>query len=447
MPTSSSKTEYLDQLIEEASDRLFSLILQKQYHYQGIETKDKVQNHDQLIAEFSELRGQSFAFPFIPSGNGHGPFIEDISGQIKMDLTSGLGPNLIGYSHPLQIRSQLEAAEVNMTSQNNLFPSQSAAKLGQKLIEAAQGSKLKHFWFTGNGTMANEHALRLALLNTPSKNRVLIFDGSFTGRSLAMSELSQINKPSIDGHFKIDFISYDNPLDQLESLWLKYPNQFSVICFELIQGHAGVRHLPTEIIHDVVRWCKNKNILIWIDEVQTIGRTTELFAFQTFGIQSYVDIVTVGKALNISGILFNSQLRPKETFFGGTLCGGTANIIYAEKLLHYLTQGNFYGKSGRIASLEKKFFTKLKQIHDQLGSNIIDDIVCQGTLISFKIGDGSFEKTCQFLKVLFENGIIGFLGQKDHCKIRLLIPISLRDEHISQIFLIITKSLSSVFGD
>jgi len=46
------------------------------------------------------------------------------------------------------------------------------------------------------------------------------------------------------------------------------------------------------------------------DEVQTFGRTTRLFAFQHFGLESLIDIVTVGKMLQVCATLFTRPCTP-----------------------------------------------------------------------------------------------------------------------------------------
>ena len=43
---------------------------------------------------------------------------------------------------------------------------------------------------------------------------------------------------------------------------------------------------------------KQNNIAIFIDEIQTFGRTEELFAFQYFGLDDFVDVVTRGKPIS-----------------------------------------------------------------------------------------------------------------------------------------------------
>lgn len=68
------------------------------------------------------------------------------------------------------------------------------------------------------------------------------------------------------------------------------------IMMELIQGEGGVLPLDREFVKEVEKLCREKDMLLIIDEVQTgIGRTGSLFAFQQYDIKP--DVVTMAKGL------------------------------------------------------------------------------------------------------------------------------------------------------
>ena len=62
-------------------------------------------------------------------------------------------------------------------------------------------------------------------------------------------------------------------------------------------------------------------------------------------------------------------------------------------------------------------------------------------MLSFEVGDASTEITNKFMKRLFENGIITFSAGKDPTRVRFLLPLSLLDEHIYEIFSILEKTI------
>ena len=51
-----------------------------------------------------------------------------------------------------------------------------------------------------------------------------------------------------------------------------------------------------------------------------------------FELDQYVDVVTVGKALQVCGTLYSEELNPKPGLIAGTFNGALSAIIAGEKL-------------------------------------------------------------------------------------------------------------------
>ena len=82
------------------------------------------------------------------------------------------------------------------------------------------------------------------------------------------------------------------------------------VIMELVQGEGGVNVLDRGLCKGVEAFCKENDMALIIDEVQTgIGRTGTLFAFQQFGIEP--DMVTfakgIGNGLPIGGVICNEK--------------------------------------------------------------------------------------------------------------------------------------------
>jgi 4-aminobutyrate aminotransferase-like enzyme len=65
-------------------------------------------------------------------------------------------------------------------------------------------------------------------------------------------------------------------------------------------------------------------------------------------------------------------------------------------------------------------------------------------MLSFEVGDASNDLTNKFMKKLFDNGIITFSAGKEPTRIRFLLPLSLLDEHIQEIFSILEKTINEI---
>lgn len=436
-------------------DHLFSSILINQTKFMGVKPADenKTQILTDLLKKFSANRGREVVYQYLSTGRGHGPFTELVDGSIKYDLIGGIGINLLGHSHPLLIKSCLEAATVDSLMCGNLMPYQESLELSDILLKKVSKTKLKHFWFTCSGSMANDTALKLIWQKKNPNYKIIAFNNNFAGRTVATQEVTsnedyrQGMPKTIDVEFAPHF-DYKNPskslsntLSELEKIWNKAPGQYAAISFEIVQGEGGLVFGTKEFYQGVCEWAKKKGIYVWIDEVQTFARTRELFAFQYFELDQYVDVVVVGKALQNCGLLYSEELNPKPGLIAGTFHGSIPALKAAKAVVKFLTEGPFYGDNGRMKYLEEKFVSNLKELANSSCKNKLTYYGGLGTMIAFEVGDSSKEVTMKFLKKLLYNGVVAFSAGKKPMRVRMLIPVTLTDEHIKEIFSIIEKTI------
>jgi 4-aminobutyrate aminotransferase-like enzyme len=87
-----------------------------------------------------------------------------------------MGVNLLGHSHPLYIKAHLEAATSDTFTCGNLLSYPDALEFSRNIIRAVSGSRLKHFWYSCSGSMANDTALKM-IWQKMSPKRKIIADG------------------------------------------------------------------------------------------------------------------------------------------------------------------------------------------------------------------------------------------------------------------------------
>lgn len=444
--------------IQDQMNKLFSSILLEQQKYMQVKKADEDKEHlvESKLQEYTANRGKGFFYNYMSSGRGHGPFTELIDGSVKYDLIGGIGPNILGHSHPLYIKAHLESACSDTVMCGNLQPYPEAAAITNLLMENVKGSRLKHFWFTGSGSFANDLALKLVWQKKEPKYRLIACTKAFAGRSVATQDIThnQAYRQGMPQSVEVDHVPHydqndpENALEKtitaLKEVVKANPNQHCALMMEIIQGEGGFIYGPKEYYEGVFQWAKENDLYIWIDEVQTFGRTKKLFAFQNMGVEEYVDIVTVGKALQVCGALFTEELNPKPGLIAGTFNGSLTALNAGEKIIKYLTEGNFYGENGRIAELEQQFISRLNHLGKTSCKDKINYAGGIGTMIAFEVGDASKEITISFIKKLFENGIIGFMAGNQPTRVRFLLPLSLTDENIDEIFKIIEQTVNEV---
>ncbi len=392
-------------------------------------------------------RGRPLLYPMIPTGRGSGPFVEIIDGSVKLDLITGIGVHLFGHGHPELILQGVKAALKCPTMQGTLMPGREYAKLSSLLLEGAQGyahlpnearSQVNGCWLTSCGTMANEYALKILRQKKSPAYRLITFNNAFSGRSTAMQEMTDEPKyregqPTFDQFSHIPFFNPKKDLNenikdtcsQIDALLAKHPNEYCGLGFELIQGEGGgFSTAPREWWTSILSHAKSQGLGIWFDEVQTFGRTGELFAFQRYGLGEYVDVVSAAKPLQCGAVLWTADYAPKTGLIAGTFAGGTVPLALGASILEMLKSGNYFGPQGRIRQFEefvqKDWTDRKKRIGEKYN---FSDIRITGGMIAVDLLDGKAETIKKFLDKLFSNGVIGFSAGKNPTCVRFLPPM------------------------
>lgn len=441
--------------ISSLKEELFSQILLEQKKYMGLRQADKNQSDDMKVklSEIAQAKGRDAFFSYLSSGKGHGPFTELVDGSIKYDLIGGIGPNILGHSHPITIKSHLDAACSDAVMCGNLLNYGDVHEFLMEFKKHLTKSRLKHFWFTGSGSFANDTALKLIWQKMAPKYRIIAFEKAFAGRSVATQDITHNSayREGMPTSLKVDHVphfdqsnpkaSLESTLSALEKVVADHPGEHSALMIELIQGEGGFVFGDKHYYEEIFKWAKKNNLMIWVDEVQSFARTTELFAFQMFGLDDYVDVVTVGKALQVCGVLFSDELNPKPGLIAGTFNSSLSALKAGTSILKYLTTGPFYGSHGTNLKIQQNFHQRLNKLSEKYPMNYIGGV---GTMISFEIGDSGKDVTMLFIKTLFEKGVVCFSAGKDPYRVRFLLPLCLNENHIDEIFVLIEETLKEV---
>lgn len=407
-------------------------------------------SYEELLASFAEKRGGPLWFPFLGSGLGKGALVELLDGSVKYDLISGLGPHYFGHSHPLLLESSLDAALCDTIMQGNLEQNGDSVALTEMLIQA---SGFDHLLLTTSGAMANENALKIAFQNRSPAYRILAFEQCFVGRTLTLSQIGDkpSNREGLPPGIYVDYIPYfdwKNPVEStekavaaLEKHLTRYPKQYAAMIFELVLGEGGFYPGSTDFFKALMTLLKAHDILIIDDEIQCFGRLPQLFAFQHFGVEAFVDIVTIGKLSQVCGTFFRKELRPQQGLLSQTFTGSTSSIRAALTILQQLIEGHFFGPEGKIEQIHTAFTERLKAISAR-HPDLISGPYGLGCMIAFTPFDGHAPRVIRFIHALFEAGVIGFIAGAHPTRCRFLLPAGvITEEDSDQIAQVIEQTL------
>ncbi len=411
--------------------------------------QDHIASYADLLQRFERCRGGSLYYPYIGSGIGNGAFVELLDGSIKYDLIGGIGVHYWGHSHHQLIESNLDAALSDTILQGNLQQNQDSLYL-MELLTATSG--LDHCFLTSSGVMANENGIKIAFQKRWPASRVLAFSNNFSGRTLFFSQVS--DKPALRKGLPttatVDYIPFYDHTSPEESLahslatlrthTRRYPGQHAAMIFEMVQGEGGCYPGSHDFFLPLMEECKKEGILVFVDEVQTFGRTSQLYAYQHFGLEEYIDIVSIGKLAQVCATLYRKEISPKPGLISQTVTSSTFAIRAARIMIASMIEGGDFGANGKILHLHQHFVQHLQRL--QTDKNLLSGPYGIGCMLAFTPYQGEHERVVRFAKNLFSAGVIGFIAGTNPTRMRFLLPAgALTTEDIDQVALIIRETL------
>lgn len=295
--------------------------------------------------------------------HGEGAKLWDVEGKRYIDLTSGIGVCSVGYNNPALIDAMTEQAH-KLMHVSNLFTTAPMVQTAKTLVEATGMGKV---FFSNSGAESNEGAIKLARKYSFDKygkgrSKIITLWNSFHGRTVTTLNATGQDK------FHNYFFPFTEGFDYAEAgnmddIKAKADDTTCAIMMELIQGEGGVLPLDPAFVQEVEAFCRARDLLLIIDEVQTgIGRTGSLFCFQQYGI--HPDVVTTAKGI-AGGLPMGAVIAAKTccdvlgpgthaTTFGGTpTCCAAANavlsIVNQPEFLAEVVKKGEYLKNGILA--------------------------------------------------------------------------------------------------
>ncbi len=299
----------------------------------------------------------------------------------------------------------------------------------QKLVEITP-KNLNKVFLCNSGAESVEAAIKFARLAS-GKTEFICAMRSFHGRT--MGALSATFNPKYREPFEplipgFQFVAYNN----FEKLKEKVTDKTAAIMLEVVQGEGGVHIGDADYFKQVSKLCKNKNILLIIDEVQTgFCRTGKMFASEYFDLQP--DILCLAKAmaggLPIGAVLCSNKIEVSfgshgTTFGGNPLVAAAANaaidFMIEEKLADQaLDKGNYFAEEFSKIELEK--VREFRQI---------------GLMIGIELK----EKVQPYINTLQEKGVLAIPAGVT--VLRLLPPLTISKEDLGIVIEKIAETLS-----
>ena len=367
--------------------------------------------------------------------HGKGATLWDVDGKKYIDMNSGIGVSSLGHGNEKLIQAVTEQA-AKLMHVSNLYYTAPMADVAEFLINATGMGKI---FFANSGAEANEGAIKLARKYSFDKygegrNKIVTLIQSFHGRTVTTLKATGQEKfhqyffPFTEG------FAYAKAGD-LEDLKTKAAGACAVM-IEMIQGEGGVLPLEPEFVKGIEAFCKEHDILLIVDEVQTgIGRTGSLFCYEQYGIEP--DIVTMAKGLGgglpIGGVMASGKcadvLGPGT--HGSTFGGNPVSCAAAKTVLTEVGTEEF------LTSVKEKG-EYLKKSILAMGSPYVKEVRGMGLMLGIVVGP---DQRADLVSALMEKGILVLTAGTE--TIRLLPPLVISYEEMDEAITVMKEVFSA----
>ena len=448
---------FADPRLKEAKKLIQDALKEHQKQITGVKpaNPELKESYDQLLKKMAEYRGGALFYNYLGTGIGHGPLVELADGSVKYDFITGIGVHYMGHSHAGVIDAQINGAISNTVMNGHLQQNTDSAKLVELFSTQAckYGAEVKNVFLTTSGAMANENAFKMIFQKRYPAARFFSFEKCFSGRTLGMAWVTDkaAYRQGLPKTIDVDYIPFYNADDHKGSIEkavyamkkaiTRFPAQHAGFIMELIQGENGSWVGHTEYFEALIAVCKENNISVLVDEVQTFARTKELFAFQFFKLDKHVDIVAVGKNSQVCATLFKDDHKPKAGLMSQTFTGSSSQIAASNYIVNEMVNGGYLGENGKIEKLHAHFKGHLEKLASKYPDKISGPFGI-GAMVAMTVYGGDEAKSKNFTMKLFENGVLSFMAGAAPTRVRFLMPIMATEtNHIDEVCAIIEKTL------
>lgn len=355
--------------------------------------------HERAAKVMKGYSGQVKLFP-VCFEKGHGVTLTDVDGNVYLDFSSGIYVTTLGHCHPKVSEAVAHYARTLMNCHD--FTTPIKMKLLEKLAGILPGD-LKVGQLYDSGTTAVEAGIRLCRAAT-GKAEFLSCYRDFHGKSGHAVSLARMNASSgpsrSPGFYLVPrpdpyrplFKKPDGSIDT--DAYIRFYDEFIVeatvgrvaaIVLEPIQGWAGSVFPPDDFFPKLRRWCDQRGILLFADEVLTsMGRTGKFLAMEHWDVLP--DVVTIGKGFG-NGFPVTAMMAREpygeaiESISASTSYGGNPMACAAALAsIEAIEQEGLLENAARLETLFASRLAKMKQAHPVIG-----DVRVKGCLMGVEL--------------------------------------------------------------
>lgn len=292
---------------------------------------------------------------------------------------------------------------VSLTAYNAITPLEAEAslRLAASLQSFPGGNRLESVIWAASGSEAVQKALWACMRRDPARPGVLATRFGFHGKK-GLSGAVTGSEHDAERDPRVRFISFpreecsdlESPdrtfdpqfyRDELEQTVASADHPIGCLITEPYLGGGGSYHPPAEYLPLVQQFCRERDILFILDEVQSnFGRTGTMYAFEKYGLEP--DFVCLGKGLG-NGVPVSAAVGRRDICaqmgYGDTSDTWSANPVSCASVLATLDEFETGPVLERTQKLEQIFVPGLCALKQ---TGVITNVRGEGMVYGIECG-------------------------------------------------------------
>ena len=399
-----------------------------------------------------------------------GSIIWDSEGRELIDFAGGIGVMNSGHNPEPVVKAIQKQAENLIHTCFNVSMTEEYLDLADKLVQLFPLGENTKVMLTNSGAESVENAIKIARMAT-GKQGIVAFSGAFHGRTMMAMTLTSKTKyktgcgPFAPEVYRLEYPYYfrygkgltekayvNQQIQKLKDFFLYQASadQIAAVIVELVQGEGGFTVMPEKYLQALENLCKENNILLIIDEVQSgFGRTGKWASYEHYDITP--DIVTLAKSMGggmpIGAVIGKAEIMDAAHAgtIGGTYPGNPVCCAASLANIEYMESVNINALGEYVGEIVRNRFEHFKEKYET-----VSDVRGLGAMLAIELskkGDPKqpdAELAANLIRICEQKGLIIIsAGTFGNC-IRILSPLTISENLLNKGLDILEESLTEL---
>ena len=417
-------------------------------------------------------RGLSHATP-VYVAKSDGALIEDVDGNILIDLAGGIGCLNVGHRHPAVISAIHHQVDRFLHTCAQVTPYEDYIALAETMNRITPGDFAKKTFFVNTGAEAVENAVKIARVHT-KRPAIVCFEDAFHGRTLLGMALTSKTHP-----YKAGFEPFPSDIYRIPyaycyrcSYGKTYPDckihcgsqafdeffrrqvaqeQVAAIIVEPVLGEGGFVVPPPEFFAELRAVCDKHGIVLITDEVQTgFARTGAMFACERFGLVPDILITakSLGGGLPVAAVTGKAEVMDAAGpgGLGGTFAGNPVSCAAGIAVIDAIEKDNLCDRAEQLGDHFKQRAREWQRRWSIIGEVRGLGGMCAIELVEPGMRKPAADETNMITRYCYEHGVIALSAGSFGNVIRVLMPLVITDAQFDEGLDVLEAAIASAVG-